>query len=212
MNRPRVLLADDHAMLLDALTSLLSSRCEVVAQVHDGVSLVEQARRLRPDIVVSDIIMPGSNGLDAARQLVEDLPDMRVVFLTMNDDPDIAAEALRLGAKGYVIKSAAATELFQAIEAALDGSTYVSSAIVGDTLARLSQATQPSGKSQKLTPRQIEVLRHLAAGHSMKEVASLLHIAPRTVAFHKYKIMEVLGIETNAELIRYAIDNDLVPR
>ena len=213
MTRPSVLLADDHQVLLDALSNLLEPRCDVIGRVSDGPSLVDKARALKPDIVVTDIAMPGGSGLDAAETLLRDVPGLRIIFLTMNEDPDIAVAALRMGASGYVLKSAAANELFHAIEAAQDGRAFVSPSLVGETLPRLIQhPASPSDtekpESVRLTPRQKEVLRLVAKGLSMKDTARVLHITTRTVAFHKYNIMKMLELETTAELIRYVLEND----
>ena len=265
VTRPRVLLADDHAVVLDALAVLLQSRYDVVARVNDGPSLVQRARELQPDVIVSDISMPGGSGLDAARALVDELHGMSFIFLTMNEDPDVAAEALRLGARGYVLKNAASVELFLAIDAALTGGTFVSPAIAGETMATLVRSQSgmlDQGKQQSrpaapeelpgevtgvsapgpgagpsvssrdggsenespgvnhpgesdtgasalsaLTPRQREVVDLVAQGLTMKEIGAQLHVAPRTVAFHKYRAMEVLGVTTSAELIRLATEH-----
>ena len=214
MTRPRILLADDHEILLDAFEKLLEGRYEVVGRARNGEELLHRAQALRPDVIVSDISMPGMSGLDAARVLLGQLAEVRWVFLTMNEDPDLAAEALRLGASGFVLKSAAAKELFDAVAEALSGGSYISPQIAQRTLGRLARpASADSAEAKKervLTVRQEEVLRFLAEGYSMKEIAAALSITPRTVAFHKYKMMEVLGVETSAELIKYAIANGLV--
>ncbi|HVM51005.1 MAG TPA: response regulator transcription factor [Candidatus Acidoferrum sp.] len=208
--RPRILLADDHILLLAAFEQLLAPACEVVGRVADGRALLEAAPRLKPDVVVLDISMPLLNGLDACRQLKPRLPATRWVFLTVNQDPDLAAEAFRLGGSAYLLKSSAARELFTAIETAMRGGRYVTPLItrgepLGTFLARTGQA--PAGK---LTARQREVLQLLAEGRLMKEVADLLHVTPRTVAFHKYSVMQHLGVKTNAELIQQAVKLRLV--
>ena len=200
--RPRVLLADDHTLLLEAFRRLLEPECDVVGAVEDGRALLDSARELRPDVVVLDISMPLLNGLDAGRQLKELLPDARLIFLTMNEDPDLVAEALRLGASGYLLKNSAASELVLAIREAMDGKTYVT-----------PRATEGVGRPRLgdgLTPRQREVLQLLAEGRSMKEVAGILSVTPRTVAFHKYRLMDELGLKTNADLVQYAVRHKIV--
>ncbi len=206
--RPRIVLADDHQMLVEAFRELLQPRFQVVGTFTDGRAVVRAAADLRPDVAVLDIAMPQLNGLDATELLLERLPAVKVVILTMDNDPDIAAEAARRGASGYVIKSAAMSELFEAIETVLAGKRYVSPALS-------TQTTWPAAPRQKhglsaLTSRQREVLQLLAEGNSMKEAASALCITPRTIAFHKYRIMEGLGIETSAELVRFAIKSGLI--
>jgi DNA-binding NarL/FixJ family response regulator len=186
--RPRVLLADDHTMLLDAFRRLLEPRCEIVGTACDGRALVHLAASTRPDVIVLDISMPRLNGMDACVQLRGKMPDMKFVFLTVNEDPDIAAEAIRLGASGYLLKSSALRELFIAIEQALAGKIYITPLITkGVPLGVfLLQAAKPG--AEKLTVRQREVLQLLAEGRAMKEIADLLDVTTRTVAFHKYTI------------------------
>jgi DNA-binding NarL/FixJ family response regulator len=210
MSRPRILLADDHTMLLEAFQRLLEPRCEIVGTACDGRALVDLAASTRPDVIVLDISMPRLNGMDACAQLRRKMPDMRFVFLTVNEDPDIAAEAIGLGASGYLLKSSASVELFTAIEQALAGNTYITPLVTkGVPLdVFLRQAVRPG--VEKLTARQREVLQLLAEGRAMKEVADLLHVSPRTVAFHKYTIMEHLGVKTSAELVKYAIEHGML--
>lgn len=210
--RPRVLLADDHTMLLDAFRRLLEPRCEIVGAACDGHALLELAASTCPDVIVLDISMPRLDGMDACAQLRRKIPGMRFVFLTVNEDPDIAAEAIGLGASGYLLKSSASGELFTAIEQALAGKTYITPLVTkGVPLGIfLGQATKPGG--QKLTARQREVLQLLAEGRAMKEVADLLHVTARTVAFHKYMIMEHLGLKTSAELVQYAVEHGMLKK
>ncbi|MGA7883884.1 MAG: response regulator transcription factor, partial [Terrimicrobiaceae bacterium] len=213
MNRPpRILLADDHTMLLDAFRRLLEPRCEIVGTACDGRELVELAATTRPDVIVLDISMPRLNGMDACAQLRRKMPDVRFVFLTVNEDPDIAAEAIGLGASGYLLKSSASAELFTAIEHALAGKTYITPLVTrGVPLGVFLRRAVRSGE-EKLTVRQREVLQLLAEGHAMKEVADLIHVSPRTVAFHKYTIMEQLGMKTSAELVQYALEHGLLKK
>jgi DNA-binding NarL/FixJ family response regulator len=208
--RPRVLLADDHRLLREAFAQLLEPACDVVGTVADGRALQVMAVELRPDIVVLDIAMPLLNGLDAARQLKRAMPEVKVLFLTMSEDPDVAAEAFRAGASGYLLKNSAAAELLQAIQEVFQGRSYVTPlATQGlvDNFLRKPDATKGAGK---LSPRQREVLQLLAEGHAMKEIARILKITPRTVAFHKYAMMEDLGIKSTALLVQFALKQGLV--
>jgi DNA-binding NarL/FixJ family response regulator len=209
-SRPRVLLADDHTLLLAAFEQLLSPACDVVGSVSDGQALLAAARQLKPDVIVLDISMPLLNGLDACRQLQPRLRKTKWIFLTVNADPDFAVEAFRLGASGYLLKNSAAKELFAAIETARQGGRYLTPLISKGTPLPdfLQQAAQP--QAQKLTPRQREVLRLLAEGRLMKEIAQILHLTPRTIAFHKYTVMRRLGAKTNAELFQQALKLGLI--
>ncbi|MCA9651020.1 MAG: response regulator transcription factor [Myxococcales bacterium] len=211
MSRPRLVLADDHVVMLEGLRALLQQRYHVVACVSDGDSLIAAVQEHAPDVVVSDISMPG-DGFDAARRIREIAPATKVVLLTMNDSPALAAGALRMGVSAYVLKTEAAAELSTAIEAALAGRTHLSRGLVDETLSQLTGRVEPSrrGLVHELTDRQIAVLRLLGRGLTMKEVAHELHISPRTVAFHKYRIMEVVGAKSSAELIRVAVEGGLV--
>jgi DNA-binding NarL/FixJ family response regulator len=211
MTRPRVLLADDHRLLCEAFTRLLEPECDVVGTVADGRALLAEAPNLRPDIVVLDIAMPLLNGLDAARQLMRSMPKVKVIFLTMNEDPDVAAEAFRIGASGFLLKSSAAPELLQAIREVSLGRSYITPLATQGLLGRFVRPANPSDKPAELSPRQREVLQLLAEGHTMKQIARLLKITPRTVAFHKYSMMEQLGVTSSAELIQFAIKQHVVP-
>jgi DNA-binding NarL/FixJ family response regulator len=210
MPRPRVLLADDHAMLLAAFQKLLAPTCEVVGTVTDGRALLEAAPRLTPDVIVLDISMPRLNGMDACRQLQPQLPKTRWVFLTVSEDPDLAVEAFRLGASAFLLKSSAASELFTAIERALEGRLYLTPLLAKGVPLPIFLQRSPSPHADRLTARQREVLQLLAEGHLMKEVADMLHITPRTVAFHKYTMMQHLGLKTTAELVQYAVKQGVV--
>jgi len=204
-----VLLADDHALLLAAFEKLLADHCEVVGVVSDGRALVDAAERLRPDVIVLDIAMPLLNGLDAGRQIKQKLREVRLVFLTMNEDPALAAEAFRAGASAYLLKRSAASELRTALDEVMRGRSYVTPLVTGGMVEALldhGKGPQPV----ELTPRQREVLQLLAEGRSMKEVATVLKLAPRTIAFHKYEMMKQLGITSTAELIQYAVRQHIV--
>lgn len=209
MTRPRVLLADDHVLLLEAFRRLLEPEFEVVDSVSDGAQLVEAALRLAPDVVVTDVSMPRMGGIEAARRLRGILPSARIVFLTVNEDAQLAAEAFRLGASGWVLKSSTATELVQAVRAALRRRRYLTPLIAGGDIDALPLPAFGRPASEQLTPREREVLHLLAEGKAMKEVAAVLGITPRTVAFHKYRMMETLGIRSSAELVRFAVRSGL---
>jgi DNA-binding NarL/FixJ family response regulator len=206
VSRARILLADDHVMLLDAFRGLLEPEFEVVGAVTDGRALLTECARLNPDVVLLDISMPLLNGLDAGRQLKAAQRSLKLIYLTMNPDPDLAGEALRIGASGYVLKSSAASELTQAIREALRGRSYITPLIAKDVIGALIDRRA----APELTPRQREVLQLLAEGHSMKEVGHILNVAPRTVAFHKYRMMEQLQLKTSAELILFAVKQGVV--
>jgi DNA-binding NarL/FixJ family response regulator len=207
MTRPRILMADDHQMLLDAFKVMLEPEFDVVGTVTDGRALLEEFARLHPDVVVVDVAMPLLNGLDAGRQLKAQRRSVKLIFLTMNPDPDLAGEALRLGASGYVLKSSAAQELKQAIHEALRGRSYITPLITRDVVGSLIQQRTPRSE---LTGRQREVLQLLAEGKSMKEAAAILDLTPRTVAFHKYRMMEQLRLKTTAELVKFAVREGVV--
>ena len=205
MRRPRVLLADDHQMLREAFARLLEPSCDVVGGVADGRALLAAAPTLKPDIVVLDISMPLLNGLDAARQLKKAMPEVRIVVLTVNEDADLAAEAFRAGASGYLLKNSAASELLLAIEEAMRGRCYVTPLVAKELVDALAQAKNRRAQRDVTSPRQREVLQLLAEGRTMKQVARILNITPRTVAFHKYGIMRQLGVRSTAELVQAAI-------
>jgi DNA-binding NarL/FixJ family response regulator len=207
MPRPTILLADDHAIVTEGLASLLRSEFSLVGTVLDGAGLIEAARRLRPDVIVTDVAMPGMSGVEALRRLKADAIAAKVVFLTMHADAQLAAEALRAGASGFVVKHAAGKELIAAIHAVLRGGRYLPPGLASDVLTTLVDG-DTSGTGP-LTPRQREVLSLISEGRTMKEVAAALRLSPRTVETHKYQIMEVLQLRTTAELIRYAIEHGL---
>jgi DNA-binding NarL/FixJ family response regulator len=207
MNRPRVLLADDHTLLLEAFEKLLIDEFDVVGAVSDGRALVAAVATLRPDVVVVDVSMPLLNGIDATRQIKQAQPETRIIILTMNEDPDLAAEAFRAGASGYLLKRSAASELGTAIREVMKRRSYITPLVAEGLVGSMMEG---GDGRPALTIRQREIVQLVAEGHSMKEVASILNIAPRTVAFHKYRIMEQLRIRTTAELIQFAIKNHIV--
>lgn len=206
---PRVLLADDHALVLGAFVKLLDGECQIVGQASDGLALVAAAATLHPDVVVLDISMPLLSGLDAGRRIKQAAPHVKLVFLTMNEDPDVAAEAFRSGASGYLLKRSAASELLTAIREVTRGRTYITPLVAADLVGALLQPPDQSPRAD-LTPRQREVLKLLAEGRSMKEVAAVLDLTPRTVAYHKYQMMSQLKLRTSAELIQYAVRHHIV--
>jgi DNA-binding NarL/FixJ family response regulator len=203
MTRPRVLLADDHTLFLEALRKLLEPDCEVVGVVSHGRELLQRAPELAPDVIVLDIAMPRLNGLDAGRKLKAMLPDVKLIFLTVSEDAALAAEAARIGASAYLLKTSAASALFCAIRRAVAGDSDVTPLLAGPR-PRAGNAGLPRAFLD-LTSRQREVLQLLAEGYSMKEVAAELGVTPRTVAFHKYRLMGELGLSSNAELVQLAI-------
>jgi len=209
--RPRVLLADDHLLVAEALRSLLTPEFDLVEVVEDGRQLIEAAGRLRPDVIVADITMPHLNGIDALVQLRQGGDRVPVVFLTMHRDATFARRALEAGASGFVLKHSASVELIAALHAALEGKTYLTPQLAGEVLEAMKQGPERAADPiSALTPRQREVLQLLAEGSSAKQIATSLSISVRTVEFHKYQIMETLGLHTNAELIHFAIKNGLV--
>lgn len=213
MASPRVMLADDHTILVEAFRKLLEPQYEVVGTVADGRALVEMAPQLKPDVIVVDIAMPLMNGLEAGLRLKELMPTVKLIFLTMNEDPDLAVEAIRSGgASGYLLKSSAASELMQAIHMALKGKSYITPQIARGMQKAFIKGVRPKTRAKSLTPRQREVVQLLAEGKSMKEVADVLKVTPRTVAFHKYQIMEELSLKTTADLIQFAIKSKILVR
>ena len=207
MQHPRIVLVDDHRILLDAIKSLVEPEFEVVGTFEDGQTLLDQAPELRPDVIVLDIGMPMMNGLSAGEQIKKLLPKTKLIYLTMNHDVDTAAEAFRLGASGYILKSAAGTELLQAIREVLRGGYYASPVLTEGMVGSFVQAFKHMKSPYNLTSRQKEVLQLLTEGRSMKEMARILDITPRTIAFHKYSMMEHLNIKSNAELIAFAMSH-----
>jgi DNA-binding NarL/FixJ family response regulator len=211
MNQPRILMADDHKMVIEGLRHILEPEFELVGTVEDGRALLDASKKLRPDVIVADISMPMLNGIEAVRQIKKEDPDVKVVFLTMHPDVTYAAEAFEAGASGYVLKHSAPSELVTAIHEALKGRTYVTPMIAGELMDSYRQGSHKKNEAlSKLSTRQREVLQLLAEGNSAKETAGILNISARTVEFHKYRMMEDLSIKTSAELIKYAIKHGIV--
>ena len=206
--RTRVVLADDHAIVLEGLSSLLSADFELAGTVTDGTQLIEAAVRLRPDVIVTDITMPGMNGLEVLRRLKADAVPVKVIVLTMHADAHLAADALRAGASGFIVKHAAGKELIAAIHTVVRGVRYITPKLASDVLAALAEGRPVGGRP--LTTRQREVVSLIAEGRTMKEVAAALGLSPRTVETHKYQVMQLLGLQTTADLVRYAIEHGLI--
>ncbi|SPP65231.1 response regulator [Nitrospira lenta] len=211
MTKPRILLADDHTMFVEALHKVLEPEFDLVGSVGDGRALLEAAPRLKPDVILLDLSMPLLNGIDAAQQLRQSLPSVKVVFLSMHGDPTYVTEAFRAGASGYVLKRASATELIQAIRIALRGHLYMSPLLAKGVLdPLLHHRPSPSSAQATLTLRQREVLQLVAEGRSLKEIASILCVSAKTVEFHKTRISKQLGLHTTADLTKYAVTHGLV--
>jgi DNA-binding NarL/FixJ family response regulator len=211
MKRIRILLADDHTLVSDGFRKLLEPEFEVVGAVGDGRALLKAAEQLKPDLLLVDVGMPLLNGLDAARQLKKSMPRLKIIFLTMNPDSDVASEALRIGAAGYLLKNSRGDELLKAVRDVIRGMSYVTPQIRQAMEERFIEDPRSASKPRHLTPRHREILQMLAEGRSRKEIASILSISIRTVHFHKYEIMKELGIASNAELVQYAIKHSLIP-
>jgi DNA-binding NarL/FixJ family response regulator len=210
MGLPRVLLADDHTLLIEAFRKLLEPHCTIVGTAVDGMELLQIAPALKPDVVFIDVGMPLLNGLEAGRRLKAMMPSVKLIYLTMNEDPDLAVEAMHARASGYLLKSSAASELFRAINTVLRGGTYVTPQISKGMQDSFIRDPKIERRQKQLTPRQREVLQLLAEGKSMKEAGAILQLTPRTIAFHKYRMMEHLGVKTTADLIHFAIKNHIL--
>jgi DNA-binding NarL/FixJ family response regulator len=208
--RARIVLADDHNLLLEAFELMLQPHFDVVGTFANGSELVNGAPALNPEVIVLDVGMPIMNGLIAGQRLRRLMPGVELIYITMNDDPDLAAEAFRLGAAGYLLKSSAASELILAINEALQGRSYVTPSMTKGMVGSLIQSLNRNKTRPELTLRQREVLQLLVEGRSMKEVAFLLNVTPRTVALHKYTMMEQLQLKSSAELIQFALNSSLV--
>jgi DNA-binding NarL/FixJ family response regulator len=206
MSRPRILLGDDHTLVLDGFRKLLEDRCDIVGVAEDGRTLLRMAQELEPDIVTLDISMPQLNGVDAARRLKKMLPRTHLIFVTMHDDPAYVNEAFKAGASGYLLKRSAGSELRQAIQSVMDGQCYVTPLVAkGLVQSVISRGRPPVLQDKSLTARQREVLQLVAEGMTVKEIASTLNLSPKTVEFHKSQIMTQLDLHTTAELTKYAL-------
>lgn len=209
MAKPRLLLADDHTLIVEAFTKLLETECEIVGTVADGLELLQVAPELKPDIVILDLNMPKLNGMDAGKQLKRMLPLTKIIVLTMSEDFEFAVHALRYWASAYLLKKSAASELVRAIREVLKGKTYVTPRVARRLLEKFVRDPRPDHEAH-LTKRQKEVLQLLAEGHTMRQVAVLLDISARTVAFHKYQMMQEHGLKTHSDIVMFAIKQRVV--
>lgn len=210
--KPRLLLADDHTLMLEGIRLLLEPEFDLVGSVEDGQALLAAAKRLKPDVILLDISMPLLNGIDAARKLRKILPSARLIFVTMHAGAEYVTEAFRAGAMGYILKRAAASELLSAIHTVLKGHHYVSPLVTQNALDLLISRSKPRGQfPDRLTPRQREVLQLAAEGRSRKEIAVILNISVKTVEFHKRNLMQELNLQTVADFTRYAIEHGIIP-
>ena len=210
MQRTRVILADDHVLILGALKSLLEPEFEIVGTFADGHTLVEEAPKLKPNVIVLDIGMPIMNGLSAGQRLKQSMPAVKLIYLTMNQEREMAAEVFRLGANGYLLKNSAVSELVKCIRTVLRGESYVTPLMTEDVIGSPVNHFKNLKSTCHLTLRQKEVLQLLAEGRSMKEAAYILNVSPRTVAFHKYTMMEHLNLKSSAELVHFAVNSQLL--
>ncbi len=204
MVRPRILLADDHTLVVEGFRKLLEPEFEIAGVVSDGRSLLTVALQTKPDIVVLDLGLPLLSGMEAGRELKRLMPLIKIIVVTMNEDPEVARVALRQWASAYLVKKSAGSELIKAVREVLKGRSFVTPRFAQRLMEGFIRDPQPHGPKE-LTPRQREVLHLLAEGRTMKETADLLHLTPRTVAFHKYRIMEEFGLKSNSDLVRFAI-------
>src|SRR5438093_464942 len=211
MKKYRLLMADDHMLVLEGLKRILEAEFDLVGMAENGRELLRQAEELKPDVVLVDISMPMLNGIDATRQLLKQNPHTKVIFVTMHADSDYVAEAFRAGASGYLLKRSAASELVSAIQEVMKGRYYVTPLVTREALSPLFGGTpEPRKLATTLTTRQREVLQLVAEGRSLKEIAAMFKVSAKTVEFHKSALMDKLGIHTTAELTRYAIEHGLI--
>jgi len=210
MGKPRVIIADDHRLFAAGLERLLAPDCDVIATAYDNQTLLDDVRRHRPDVVVQDLSMPPLNGMTVIRGIHELDPRIRIVVVTMWEDPALAAEAFRCGASAFLLKTCAVSELLEAVQFALQQKSYVTPLIASGMIESLTHPTREGDPDPHLTARQREVLRLLAEGKSMKQAAAALNLTVRTVAFHKYRMMQMLNIKTSAELVRFAVVQHIV--
>lgn len=208
--RPTVIIADDHTLVAQACKKLLEREFDVIAIVGDGRTLVRKAVEMKPNAIVVDIHMPLLNGLDAGQQICKLLPEVKLLYVTMNPDPELAGEAFKRGATGYLLKSCAALEVLTALRSVLEGGVFISPIIMREAIASIPTESQTTPGAELLTERQREVLQLLAEGRPMKQVADILNLTTRTVAFHKYRIMEALNLGRDAGIVRYALKNHIL--
>ena len=209
MNRPKILLVDDHKIVAEGLVRLLSDRAEIIGSVNDGSLVVDAVTRLNPDIVILDISLPTISGLEAIRQLRSHHLDVKIIVLTMFADAALAVEALKAGASGFVLKESSGEELLMALQAVVNGQTYLAASMTKDIVTLMVGAADP--KRVSLTAQQREVLRLIVRGQRAKEVAATLGLSPRSIVAIKHKLMQSLQVHSTAELVRYAVEHRLVP-
>src|SRR5687768_15394046 len=209
--KTQVLLADDHLIFLEAMKKLVESRCHVVGNASDGQTLISLAEKLRSEVILADINMPNLNGIEACERLLTKVPQSKIIFLTVNEDAETAREALRRGAAGYLLKKSAPVELFNAIRAVMNGRIYITPTITKEPVSIFLASGKVRAQQERLTSRQREVLQLLAEGKSMKEAADVLRVTVRTIAFHKYSMMQHLGMTRNSQLVLYAAQAGLCP-
>jgi DNA-binding NarL/FixJ family response regulator len=209
MTRARILVADDHTLIVDAFKKLLEPEFDIVATVSDGRALLRTAYESKPDVAIIDLGMPLLNGADAGQELKKLLPQIKLLVVTMNEDYELAAHALKHWASGFLLKKSAGTELIKAIREILKGNSYVTPKVAQRLLEEFVRDPRPD-RARHLTPRQREILQLLAEGRTMKEVGAILNVATRTVAFHKYRIMEEFGLKTNSDLVKLAIKEHII--
>ncbi len=210
MAQPRVLIVDDHKLFAEGVAQVLEARCEVVGQLTDGATLLETAARLRPDLILLDMSLPDISGLDLLRDLKKRRLESHVMILSMHRDPRLAAEALKAGASGFLLKEATADELMAAVDAVLDGRVYLTPVLIREVLSLMAAPPLPAGF--RPTPRQRDVLRLIVQGQRVKEIAAALELSPRSVEAVKYQIMQELNVHSTAALVRYVLEHDLVMR
>lgn len=209
MSLPRVLLADDHTLVVEGFRRLLEDKCDLVGTVGDGRALLDSVSELNPDIIILDISMPVMNGIEAARRLKAKRPEVKLVFITMHADPAYVRAAFKAGASAYLLKRSVGEELSQALRAVESGNYYVTPLVTREVIDGLLRGSDAPSQGSELTTRQREVLQLLAEGHSVKEIAGMLSVSPRTVEFHKAQIMDQLNLHTTVELVKYAIAQGL---
>jgi DNA-binding NarL/FixJ family response regulator len=210
VKRPAVLLADDHELIVEGLRHVLEPRYRVVGVAADGRALLIAAEKLQPDVIIVDVSMPLLNGIDAVRQIRKASQKAKIIFLSMHPDVVFVREALRAGGSAYVVKSSAGGEILTALYHVLRGRTYISPSIDPGALESLMKQNSPAGGADNLTPRQREVLQLVAEGRTTKEIAQILGLSPRTIEFHRYRVMKALGLHTTAELVQFAIRHHIV--
>lgn len=211
MKQARILLADDHTLILEGFRTVLAEHHDIVGAVMDGASLIEAAIRLKPDLIILDIAMPNLNGIQAAGQIRKILPETKLLFVTMHSSPTYLQAALHVGGAGFVLKSSAREEIVAAVEKVLKGQTYITPGVVRESMETIHNLTETgAAAATRLTTREREILKSIAEGRSNKEVAFLLHLSIKTISFHRENIKRKVGLRSTAELTKYAIEEGLI--